>query len=68
MHVYPAQTRGAQGIHDSWRGLRETLINQCRITATLHVRKATPAEPEQLAIYKSLNIDPAPGGVNKLII
>jgi len=67
---------GEHGIHDSWRSLRETLSNQCRITATfrradsrtLHVRKATRAEPEQLAIYKSLNIDPAPGGVNKLII
>jgi len=67
---------GEHGIHDSWRSLRETLNNQCRITATfrradnrtLHVRKATRAEPEQLAIYKSLNIDPAPGGVNKLII
>ncbi len=67
---------GEQGIHDSWRSLRETLKNQCRITATfrradnrtLHVRKATRAEPEQLAIYNALNIDPAPGGVNKLII
>ena len=67
---------GEQGIHDSWRSLRETLNNQCRITATfrradnrtLHVRKATRAEPEQLTIYNALNIDPAPGGVNKLII
>ncbi len=67
---------GEHGIHDSWRSLRETLNNQYRITATfrradnrtLHVRKATRAEPEQLTIYKALNIDPAPGGINKLII
>ena len=63
-------------INDSWLGLRQTLNNQCRITATfrrtdnrtLHVRKASKAEPNQLRIYNALGINPAPGGVNKLIV
>jgi hypothetical protein len=50
--------------------------NQHRITATfrrkdgrtLHVRKATRAEAEQKAIYTTLGIDPAPGGVSKMIV
>lgn len=62
-------------INDSWLGLRQTLSNQCRITATfrrtdnrtLHVRKASKAEPNQLRIYNALGINPAPGGVKKLI-
>jgi transposase len=65
-----------QNIHDSWRTLRETLNNQCRITATfrradnrtLHVRKATRAEPKQLAIYNALGIDSSPGGISKLVV
>ena len=63
-------------INDSWLNLRQTLSNQCRITATfrrtdnrtLHVRKASKAEPDQLRIYNALGINPAPGGVNKLIV
>ncbi|MCH8056990.1 MAG: IS1634 family transposase [Proteobacteria bacterium] len=63
-------------INDSWLGLRQTLNNQCRITATfrrtdnrtLHVRKASKAEPNQLRIYNALGINPAPGGINKLIV
>ncbi len=35
---------------------------------TLHVRKASKAEPNQLRIYNALGINPAPGGVNKLIV
>ncbi len=35
---------------------------------TLHVRKATRAEPDQKAIYDALGIDPAPGGVRKMIV
>jgi len=62
--------------HTSWNNLRTTLNNQCRITATfqrsdgrtLHVRKATQAEPSQLAIYQALNLDSAPGGIRKMIV
>jgi len=64
----------AAGIHDSWTTLRETLSIQCRTTTfrqrdgrTLHVRKATNAEPEQLVIYRALGIHSQPGGVRKLI-
>ena len=35
---------------------------------TLHVRKATRAETDQKAIYDALGIDPAPGGVRKMIV
>ena len=36
--------------------------------ATLHVRKATRAEPPQQAIYDALSIDPAPGGIRKTVV
>ncbi len=60
----------------SWQALRETLAGQCRVTAsirhgdgrTLHIRKATRADPDQLAIYEALGIDPAPGGVQETLI
>ncbi|MCK5687967.1 hypothetical protein KAI87_01795 [Myxococcota bacterium] len=63
-------------IHDSWRMLRETMSTQQRITATfrrtdertLHIRKATKAELGHERIYNALNIDPAPGGVSRLIV
>lgn len=62
-------------INDSWLSLRQALSNQHRITATfrisdnrtLHVRKASKAEPNQLRIYNALAINSAPGGVKKLI-
>jgi transposase len=62
------------GIHGRWQTLRAILNGQQRVTATfrradgltLHVRKATRAEPEQLKIYQALNINPAPGGVKKM--
>ncbi len=65
-----------EGRNDSWKRIREIMNNQHRITATfrrqdgrtLHIRKATRAEPEQKAIYNRLGIDPAPGGVSKMII
>jgi len=65
-----------RGITDRWCTLREVLGSQCRITATfrradgrtLHVRKATRAEPEALAIYQALNLNPAPGGIVKMIV
>ena len=67
---------GEAGQHDSWSTLRNILEPQRRITAvfkrpdgrTLHVRKTSTAEPQQLAIYNALGIDPAPGGVRKMIV
>ena len=60
----------------SWNAIRRIMAGQCRVTASfrrvdgraLHVRKATRAEPEQLAIYRTLNLDSAPGGVCKMIV
>ena len=57
------------GEHASWNTVRRILEGQQRITATfrradgrtLHVRKATRAEPPQQTIYDALGIDPAPG-------
>ena len=65
----------AAGITDSWATLRDILSVQRRVTATfsrrdghsLHVRKATVAEPDLLAIYRALGISAAPGGIRKLI-
>jgi len=62
--------------NSSWRTLREIMSTQCRVTASfrradgkaLHVRKATRAEPEQMAIYRALKVNPAPGGISKTII
>jgi transposase len=62
--------------NSSWRTLREIMSSQCRVTAsfrradgkTLHVRKATRAEPEQMAIYRALKVNPAPGGSSKTIV
>ena len=60
----------------SWTTLRQTLEGQQRITATfrqadgrtLHVRKATRAEPSRQAIYEALGINHAPGGVRKTLV
>ena len=65
-----------QGEHASWASLRAILEGQQRVTATfqrkdgrtLHIRKATRAEPGQLEIYRALALDPAPGGVRKMIV
>ncbi len=59
-----------------WTTLRRILEGQQRITATfrradgrtLHVRKATRAEPSQQAIYEALGIDHAPGGICKTLV
>ena len=64
------------GHRASWTTLRRILEGQQRITATfrradgatLHVRKATRAEPPQQAIYDALGIDPAPGGIRKTVV
>ena len=66
----------ARGEHASWSTLRQILGGQHRVTATfrcaagrtLHVRKATRAEPPQRAIYDALGIHPAPGGTRKTIV
>ena len=65
-----------QGEHSSWDTLRSILGGQQRVTcsfrrddgSTLHVRKATQAEPDQGAIYDALGVDPAPGGIKKLVV
>jgi transposase len=65
-----------RGVCERWSTLREILGGQCRVTATfkradgrtLHVRKATRAEPVALAIYQALNLNSAPGGIVKMII
>ena len=65
-----------QGGTDSWKTLRSVLEGQQRVTATfrrkdgrtLHVRKATRAEPPQEKIYRILGADPAPGGVRKMVV
>jgi transposase len=66
----------AAGETMSWTRLREILSVQQRITATfrqrdgrtLHVRKATTAEPALREIYDALGIEAAPGGVRKLTV
>ena len=63
-------------VNGSWRTLREIMSTQCRVTASfrradgkaLHVRKATRAEPEQVAIYRALKANPVPGGISKSIV
>lgn len=65
----------AQGITASWQSMRQTMAGQRRITATfrredgktLHVRKATQAEPAQQEIYRALGLNPAPGGIHKMV-
>lgn len=65
----------AQGIHDSWSSLRETLTIQRRTTTsfrqrdahTLHVRKTSAPEPDLQKIYSALGLDPKPGGIKKLV-
>ena len=67
---------GEHGEHSSWQTLRRILAGQQRVTcsfrrddgSTLHVRKATLAEPDQRAIYDALGVDPAPGGVKKMVV
>jgi len=66
----------AHGIHDSWESLRQQFITRVRVTGrftrkdgkTLHVRRATTAEPAQQRIHAALGIDPSPGGISKTVI
>ena len=65
-----------KGRHGRWQTRRDTLNGQQRVTSTfkradqltLHVRKATRVEPEQLIIYQALDLNPAPGGVKKMVV
>ena len=65
-----------QGEHSSWHTLRSILGGQQRVTCTfgradgttLHVRKATRAEPDQRAIYDALGADPEAGGIRKMVV
>ena len=75
--VQVIRTRLRQGGENaSWTTLRRIVEGQQRITATfrradgatLHVRKATRAEPPQQAIYDALGIDSAPGGIRKTVV
>ena len=67
---------GEHGERSTWSTLRGILEGQQRVTATfrradgrtLHVRKATRAEPEQQAVYKALGISNTPGGVKKMVV
>ena len=75
VQVIRTQLRQA-GENSSWTMLRRILKGQQRITATLrraggrtlHVRKATRAEPPQQAIYDALGTGSAPGGISKTVV
>ena len=62
------------GIHQSWKILREIMSTQCRITSTLsledsrkvNIRKTSKANAEQTIIYNALNINPSPGATQKI--
>ena len=66
----------SQGCHDSWQTIRRKVENQQRITVilqredgkTIHLRKATKAEPQQSDLYKMLGISEQPGGVKKTVM
>ena len=66
----------AKGIHDSWQTIRRTMENQQRITVilqrkdgkTLHLRKATKAEPQQSILYNMLGISTQPGGIKRTLV
>lgn len=66
----------AERINDSWQTIRRKMENQQRVTVvlqredgkTIHLRKATKAEPEQRVIYQALGISAFPGGVKKTLI
>ena len=66
----------AKGVHDSWQTIRRKMENQQRITVilqredgkTVHLRKATRAEPQQSTIYKMLEISTQPGGIKRTLV
>jgi transposase len=74
VHTIRFQLKAA-GIHLSWEGIRRALAGQDRVTVTLkradgktvHIRKATRAEPRQQVIYDALGISDRPGRIEKTI-
>ena len=64
------------GDTSSWATLRRILAGQQRVTATfrrkdgttLHLRKATLAEPAQMKIYTALGLDPQPGKASRMVV
>ena len=74
VHTIRFQLKAA-GIHLSWEGVRRALAGQDRVTVTLkradgktvHIRKATRAEPRQQVIYDALGISDRPGRIEKTI-
>lgn len=74
VHTIRFQLKTA-GIHLSWEGIRRALAGQDRVTVTLkradgktvHIRKATRAEPRQQVIYDALGISDRPGRTEKTI-
>ena len=74
VHTIRFQLKAA-GIHLSWEGIRRALAGQDRVTVTLkradgktvHIRKATRAEPRQQVIYDALAITERPGRTEKTI-
>jgi transposase len=75
VHTLRLQLKAA-GIHLSWEGIRRELDGQDRVTVelkrddgrTLHIRKATRAEPRQQAIYDALGVSDRPGGQQLTLI
>ncbi len=75
VHTLRTQLK-ARGIHDSWQSLRNQMENQQRITVelqredgrTLHLRKATRAEPHQQVIYEALGIAAQPGATQRTVV
>jgi transposase len=66
----------AAGINLSWWRIRLCLSRQQRVTAefkdadgrTLHIRKATRAEPQQVELYNALGISSRPGRTQTTIL
>jgi transposase len=66
----------AKGCHDSWQTIRRKMENQQRLTVvlrredgrTIHLRKATKAEPQHSILYTMLGISAQPGGIKKTLV
>jgi len=66
----------SEGCHDSWQTIRRKMENQQRLTVllqredgkTIHLRKATKADPQQSMIYNLLGISAQPGGIKKTLV
>lgn len=75
VHMLRTQLKN-QGIDDSWATLRETLSVQRRVTVTLsrrdgrtiHVRKASRAEPRHQTINEILGHAPNPGATHRTVV